>query len=58
MDSQWRKSTRSGSNGACVEARYVDQAVEVRDSKRPEGPILRYQQADWVSFIKKLKHLP
>ncbi|MBL6274717.1 DUF397 domain-containing protein [Micromonospora fiedleri] len=55
MDSQWRKSTRSGSNGACVEARCVDQAVEIRDSKNAAGPVLRFDGQSWSAFLRTLK---
>ncbi|WP_433553221.1 DUF397 domain-containing protein [Micromonospora zamorensis] len=51
MDSQWRKSSRSGSNGACVETRYVDQTVEVRDSKDCFGPTLRFDGRAWRAFL-------
>ncbi|MFC0006285.1 DUF397 domain-containing protein [Micromonospora siamensis] len=55
MDSQWRKSSRSGSNGACVEARHVQPAVEVRDSKDADGPILRFSGDAWSTFVTGLK---
>lgn len=54
MDSQWRKSTRSGSNGACVEVRYVDRAVEIRDSKDSSGPVLRFDGRAWLAFLSGL----
>lgn len=39
-DAKWRKSTRSGNVGACVEvALSVDEAA-VRDSKNPGGGVL------------------
>ncbi|MEW2428541.1 DUF397 domain-containing protein [Micromonospora sp. NPDC047644] len=55
MDSQWRKSTRSGSNGACVEARLVDQTVEIRDSKDPAGPNLGFSGECWSLFLAFLR---
>ncbi|MET7881377.1 DUF397 domain-containing protein [Micromonospora profundi] len=55
MDSQWRKSTRSGSNGACVEVRRDGQAAEVRDSKDQLGPTLRFEAAAWSTFLSELK---
>ncbi len=42
----WKKSTRSGNEGACVELRLAPgsdgQAVQVRDSKDPGGPALTF----------------
>lgn len=38
---RWRKSSRSGSTGNCVEvADNLADVVAVRDSKDPEGPVL------------------
>jgi hypothetical protein len=46
----WRKSTRSGSNGQCVEARRVDDTIQVRDSKDQTGPVLTFTLAEWDAF--------
>jgi hypothetical protein len=51
MDDRWRTSSRSGGNGACVEARQVDGHVEVRDSKDQSGPVLTFSPADWLAFV-------
>jgi Domain of unknown function (DUF397) len=58
MDSiQWRKSSYSGNNGACVEvARLDENTIGVRDSKEPGvGPILAFSTLAWRSFIFALK---
>jgi hypothetical protein len=48
----WRKSSRSGSQGACVEvARLGDGSVAVRDSKDPGGAVLVFTPAEWDAFI-------
>lgn len=54
---EWRKSTRSGSNGgACVEvARHLPDFVVVRDSKNPDGPKLVFTPQDWNSFTASVK---
>ncbi len=48
----WRKSTRSGSSGDCVEvAGNLPGVVAVRDSKDPAGPALIFTPAEWGAFI-------
>ncbi|MGC4765098.1 DUF397 domain-containing protein [Micromonospora sp. DT46] len=53
---QWRKSTRSSSNGgACVEvADNLPGVVGVRDSKDPAGPALTFTPAAWRAFVAEL----
>ncbi|MFY1697335.1 DUF397 domain-containing protein [Solwaraspora sp. WMMA2101] len=55
MDSAWRKNTRSGSSGDCVEARFVAQAAQVRDSKDQAGPILSFTAGTWTGFVQGIK---
>jgi hypothetical protein len=48
----WRKSTASGtSRDNCVEVAFVDEAIVVRDSKSPDGPVLIFTQAEWDAFV-------
>ncbi|WP_203816366.1 DUF397 domain-containing protein [Paractinoplanes ferrugineus] len=47
----WRKSTRSGAAGHCVEVANVPAAVLVRDSKDVEGPVLTFAATQWNGFI-------
>ena len=48
----WRKSTRSGSSGNCVEvADNLPGVVAVRDSKDPGGPALVFTPAEWEAFV-------
>lgn len=51
LDQAWRKSTRSGDNGACVEVRRVDDTIEVRDTKDRGKPVHVYTLTEWEAFI-------
>jgi hypothetical protein len=51
----WRKSSRSGSNGQCVEVRDRGDAVDVRDSKDRSGPVLVFTSAEWAAFVAGAK---
>jgi uncharacterized protein DUF397 len=62
MPATWSKSSYSSGNGNCVEWRRCDSAtcvevgiggydVQVRDSKDPEGPVLRFSSSEWMAFI-------
>ncbi|GAA4595670.1 hypothetical protein BJY16_001752 [Actinoplanes octamycinicus] len=51
LDQTWRKSTRSGDNGACVEVRRVDDTVEVRDTKDRTKPSHIFTLAEWEAFV-------
>ena len=48
----WRKSTYSGAQGDCVEvADGIVDAVPVRDSKDPSGPVLTFTTDAWQAFV-------
>ena len=47
----WRKSTRSGAAGHCVEVANAPATVLVRDSKDAAGPVLSFGAPDWAGFI-------
>jgi hypothetical protein len=51
----WRKSSRSGNNGQCVEVRDRGDAIDVRDSKNPSGPALLFTAAEWDAFVSGVK---
>jgi hypothetical protein len=48
---EWRKSTRSGDSGNCVEVANVPGGVLVRDSKNPHGAILKFSREEWAAFL-------
>ncbi|MBP8534632.1 DUF397 domain-containing protein [Streptomyces sp. MK37H] len=51
----FRKSSYSNAHEECVEvATNVPDTVAVRDSKDPEGRMLRFTPAAWAAFHAKL----
>jgi hypothetical protein len=51
----WGKSSRSGSNGQCVEVRDRGAQVDVRDSKAPTAGTLTFDPIAWNAFTGTLK---
>jgi len=47
----WRRSSRSGNQGQSVEVAITSDAILMRSSKHPEGPVLRFTRAEWLAFI-------
>jgi hypothetical protein len=54
-DTPWIKATRSGTSGDCVELRRHAGGVEVRDSKDPDGPVLRFAPSEFVAWLEGAK---
>ncbi|WP_189223660.1 DUF397 domain-containing protein [Saccharothrix coeruleofusca] len=50
---QWRKSSRSSAQTNCVEVRR--DLCAVRDSKSPEGSVLRFDNRAIVEFIAAVR---
>lgn len=49
----WRKSSYSGEGANCVEvANLPGGGRAVRDSKDPNGPILRFTSSEWSAFLR------
>lgn len=50
MEERWRKATRSQGANNCVE---LGSSGTVRDSKNPNGPVLRITLSDLLSTVKR-----
>lgn len=56
MNSAWRKSSYSGSNGGgCVETASDSGVVLVRDTTNRDGAALAFSAEAWVQFIASLR---
>jgi hypothetical protein len=51
----WRKASYSAGNGECIEVASARGQVTVRDSKNPEGPVLRYSADAFRTFLEAAK---
>jgi hypothetical protein len=52
---EWRKAAASSANGACVELAALPDGVAVRDSKDPQGPVLRFARGELAAFLDGAK---
>ncbi len=52
----WTKSSYSAPNSACVEVKSPTMsALDVRDSKAPDGPALTFPTEAWSTFVASVK---
>jgi hypothetical protein len=51
----WVKSSRSGSQGDCVEVAATADGRYVRDSKNPGGAVLQFSAVAWREFTDAVK---
>ncbi|MGS2641174.1 DUF397 domain-containing protein [Streptosporangium sp. LJ11] len=56
-DLTWRKASLSSAEGQnCVEVAALPGGGQaVRDSKNPTGPVLKFTQSQWNTFINDVK---
>lgn len=53
---EWRKSSRSGAIGNCVEIAWLPgELVALRNSRDRQGPALIYPQVDLATFLTEAK---
>ena len=52
MNTVWTRSSLSFSNGNCVEvAELPGGGIGIRNSRDPEGPVLRFTHGEWNAFL-------
>jgi hypothetical protein len=47
----WRTSSRDSGADARIEVATLPDGVAVRDSSRPDGPVLLFTPAEWDAFV-------
>lgn len=52
LTERWHKATRSGTNGQCVEARFLNGSIEVRNSNNPTAGSVQFTPREWETFIE------
>ena len=50
----WQRSMRCSNNG-CVEIARIDGDIALRDSKRPDGPVLAFDREEFGIFVNAVK---
>lgn len=57
LKNAWRKSKVSNGNGGnnCVEARFNGKRISVRNSKRPDGPVVQFTVDEWTAFLQGVR---
>jgi hypothetical protein len=55
LEAEFRKSSHSHDDKACVEVAAGDEGPWVRDSKDRAHPALRYPAAAWDAFLRAVK---
>lgn len=50
-DGDWFKSSFSVNGGQCVEVRFVENGIQLRDDKIADSPVLTFSGAEWDAFL-------
>jgi Domain of unknown function (DUF397) len=50
LTENWQVSSFTD-RGNCVEVRQIGEAVQVRNSKFPDGPLISYTTTEWKAFL-------
>jgi hypothetical protein len=51
VEVKWKKAQRCGTS-TCVEVAKVEDEFWLRDSKDPNGPVLKFTMAEWDAFVQ------
>lgn len=52
----WKKPTKCGSNGCdCIEVSVAPNDIWVRNSKDPNGTVLKFNDGEWNAFVHGAK---
>jgi hypothetical protein len=51
----WRTSSRSDGGSNCIQVAIAADAVAIRDSKDPDGPILIFPRESWTQFLAAVR---
>lgn len=51
----WRTSSRSATQGECVEIAHTPTAIGIRDSKNPTGTCLILTPTQWAGVLTRVK---
>lgn len=51
--SKWVKGCESAH---CIEVKIQKTQVKIRDSKNPEGPVLKVSREEWDQFVYGVQH--
>lgn len=51
----WQKSSYSGNQGNCVEIGEFEGGYVIRNSRQPQGQVLRFTPAEMAAFVDGVK---